>query len=486
MESLRNPDRRENGVRLIGMALLHETSLIVWGLRILSLIKHHKHFRMNPPITEPISALQDRPRRALLDACLNAAQNSRAIFTRLYPEAAQAAASHADAMRAAGVPQSPLAGLSVSIKDLIDVAGEPTQAGSMVLRDAAPALVDAPVLQRLRQAGAAIIGKTNMTEFAFSGLGLNPHFGTPVNPADRAVARIPGGSSSGAAVSVAAGMCVAGIGSDTGGSLRIPAALCGLVGFKPTQRRVPTAGTVPLSTTLDTLGAITRSVGDCILLDAILADTPLRVPALPLPGLRLAIPQTMVFDGADAQVSSAFAAALTRLSAAGARLTELPLTLLNDYLALSQFSSAEAYAWHRDLLAEREHEYDPRVGQRIWLGAGLSAADYIELHAARRRWIENMEQALAPFDAMILPTSPIVAPPLAELEDSDAAYFAANRLVLRNNAAINVLDGCAISLPCHAPGDLPVGLMIAGVAMRDARILAAARAIELGLAAGLD
>ena len=441
---------------------------------------------MNPPISESIPALQGRPRRPLLDACLDAAQNSHAIFTRLYPAAAQAAASYADAMRAAGVPQSPLAGLSVSIKDLIDVAGETTLAGSKVLRDAPPARADAPALRRLRHAGAAIIGKTNMTEFAFSGLGLNPHYGTPTNPADRLIARIPGGSSSGAAVSVAAGMCVAAIGSDTGGSLRIPAAMCGLVGFKPTQRRVPVAGTIPLSTTLDTLGAITRSVDDCILIDTILADCPLQIPTLPLRGMRLAIPQTMVFDGIDAHVSSAFSVALSSLSEAGARLIEVPLTLLNDYLALNQFSSAEAYAWHRDLLAAREHEYDPRVGQRIWLGAGISAADYIELHAARRRWIENMGQALAPFDAIILPTSPIVAPPLAELEASDSAYFAANRLVLRNNAAINVLDGCAISLPCHAPGSLPVGLMVASTAMRDAQVLAVARAIELCLAADLN
>ena len=450
-------------------------------MMLFSLQFNSSHFRMNLPISEPISALQMHARRPLLDACLAAATASRAqsqaIFTRLYPAAAQAAASHADALRAAGVMQSPLAGLPVSIKDLLDVAGEPTLAGSLVLRDAAPALCDAPVLQRLRHAGAAIIGKTNMTEFAFSGLGLNPHYGTPRNPADTTVARIPGGSSSGAAVSVAAGMCVAAIGSDTGGSIRIPAALCGMVGFKPTQRRVPTAGALPLSTTLDTLGAITRSVDDCILLDAILADSPLNVAHLPLRGMRLAVPQTLVLDDLDAQVAAAFTASLTRLSAAGAQVTTLPLRLLNDYLVLSQFSGAEAYAWHRDLLATREAEYDPRVGHRIRLGASLSAADYIELHAARRRWITAMEQELAPYDALLLPTSPIVAPLLAELEASDSAYFAANRLILRNNAAINVLDGCAISLPCHARGDLPVGLMVAGVAMQDARILAVARAI---------
>ena len=434
---------------------------------------------MNLPISTPLRALANLPRRPLLEACLDAALASRSIFTRLYPEGARLAADQADAMRAAGISApSPLLGLSVSIKDLLDVAGEPTLAGSVVLADAAPALHDAPVVARLRASGAAILGKTNMTEFAYSGVGLNPHHGTPANPADPSLARIPGGSSSGAAVSVAAGMCVAAIGSDTGGSIRIPAALCGLVGFKPTARRVPTTGAIPLSTTLDTICAMTRSVDDCILLDTILADSPLRIPRLPLAGLRLAVPGTLMLDALDSHVAATFATTLNRLSQAGARIIDCTMPELAEYQAFGFFSGAEAYAWHRKLLARREAGYDARVAKRIRLGATISAADYIDLHAARNAWIARMADVVAPYDALIMPTVPIVAPPIAELEASEEEFFRNNSLLLRNTAAFNLLDGCAISLPCHAAGTLPVGLMVAGPALADARVLAVARSIE--------
>ncbi|GAB3538658.1 amidase [Noviherbaspirillum agri] len=368
--------------------------------------------------------------------------------------------------------------MPVSVKDLFDTAGESTWAGSVVLKSAPPALADAPAVQRLREAGAAIIGKTNMTEFAFSGVGLNPHFGTPANPADQAVARIPGGSSSGAAVSVAAGMCVAGLGSDTGGSIRIPAALCGLVGFKPTARRVPTTGAIPLSTTLDSIGAITRSVDDCILIDSIIADEPLSIPDLPVRDLRLAVPQTLMLDALEPHVAASFSSALSRLSKAGARISDAPFTMLAESAALNKFSGAEAFAWHRRLLAAHESSYDPRVAKRIMLGAVMSAADYIDLHRARRDWISRMEKEMERFDALLMPTVPIVAPPIAELEASDDTFFKVNAQLLRNPSTINLLDGCAVSLPCHAAGTLPVGLMIAGAAMTDHHVLAIARAIE--------
>ena len=440
-------------------------------------------FPITSSITFRVSTLANQPRRALLDVCLDAAQASTSIYTRLYQDAARLAADHADNARAAGIaPLSRLAGLPVSIKDLLDVAGEPTLAGSVVLRDAPPALADAPVVARLRAAGAAIIGKTNMTEFAYSGVGLNPHHGTAANPADEKIARIPGGSSSGAAVSVAAGHCVAGIGSDTGGSIRIPAALCGLVGFKSTARRVPTRGAIPLSTTLDTICAMTRSVEDCILIDGLIADSPLNVPRLPLAGLRLAVPQTLMLDDLDAHVAASFANAVSRLSAAGARIIDCRLPELARYQAFGYFSSAEAYAWHRHLLARRERGYDSRVAKRIRLGAAISAADYIDMHKARNAWIGEMEELIAPHDALIMPTVPIVAPVTAELEASEEVFFRHNGLLLRNPAAFNLLDGCAISIPCHAPGTLPVGLMIGGAAMTDAHILAVARAIEATLA----
>ncbi len=436
------------------------------------------------PITTSIANIAPGSRRALLDACIAGAEASHAVFTRLYPERARLAADHADALnsQAASLP-SPLAGLSVSIKDMIDCAGETTMAGSLVRAGAPPAATDAPVVARLRAAGAAILGKTNMTEFAYSGVGLNPHYGTPENPADTMLARIPGGSSSGAAVSVAAGLCVAGIGSDTGGSIRIPAALCGLVGFKPTARRVPTAGAIPLSTTLDTLCAMTRSVDDCILIDGIIADRALAIPALPLRGLRLAVPQTLVLDGMDAQVAEAFSNALDRLSAAGASIVTCAMPVLADYVTFGYFSSAEAFAWHRKLLAQHESGYDLRVAKRIRQGALISAADYIDLLAERAAWIGRIEALIAPFDALLMPTVPIVAPPVAALEASEEVFFRHNSLLLRNPAIFNQLDGCAVSLPCHAPQSLPVGLMIGGAAMADARILAVARAIEAALAA---
>ncbi|HVL76209.1 MAG TPA: amidase [Noviherbaspirillum sp.] len=433
---------------------------------------------MNPPVTRSTADLSSEARVPLVEDCLAQAANLPAVFTRLYPDAARAAAAHADALRSAGVQTSPLAGLPVSIKDLVDVAGEITLAGSIALRDAAPAASDAPVLQRLRAAGAAIVGKTNMTEFAFSGVGINPHYGTPANPSDREVARIPGGSSSGAAVSVAAGLCVAAIGSDTGGSIRIPAALCGIVGFKPTARRVPVAGTVPLSTSLDTICAMTRSVDDCILLDRIIADQALAIPGLPLAGLRLAVPQTLALDGLDAGVSEAFTAALSRLSAAGAHVVDAPFALLAEAADINRYPGVEAYAWHRELIARREAEYDPRVARRIKLGAAMSAADYIGMERRRRDWIARMEDALAGFDAMLMPTVPMVAPPIAPLLESDERFFQTNAQLLRNTSTINLLDGCALSLPCHAPDMLPVGLMVTGPAMADARVLAVARAIE--------
>lgn len=436
---------------------------------------------MNPLTSKSIPSLDRYSRRALVEVSIEESQKYPSVFTRLYPEAACAAAEHADAMRSAGVQISPLAGLPVSIKDLVDVAGETTLAGSTVLQGRPPASSDAPVVKRLRIAGAAIVGKTNMTEFAFSGVGLNPHYGTPVNPADTEVARIPGGSSSGAAVSVATGLCVAGIGSDTGGSIRIPAALCGIVGFKPTARRVPTAGAIPLSTTLDTICAMTRSVDDCILVDSIIADNALVIPDLPLAGVRLAVPQTLMLDGLDSHVAASFASALSVLSAAGAKIVDVPFALLAESATMNRFSAPEAFAWHRKLLEEHEAQYDFRVAKRIRMGESMSAADYIDLHRLRREWIARIEEALGPFDSLIMPTVPIVAPPIAELEASEDAFFKANGQLLRNTSAINLLDGCAVSLPCHGPGTLPVGLMVAGPAMADRKVLAVARAIEANL-----
>lgn len=384
----------------------------------------------------------------------------------------------------AAAPASPLAGLPISVKDLFDVAGEVTRAGSVVLDDAPPAAADAPAVARLRAAGGVVVGRTNMSEFAFSGVGVNPHHGTPASPCDAQVARIPGGSSSGAAVSVATGAAFIGLGSDTGGSLRIPAALCGIIGFKSTARLVPTQGALPLSTTLDTVNAMTRSVRDTILAHEILADCRIAVEDKPLAAYRLAVATTQMLDGADATVARAFQRTLQRLRDAGARVEEIPLAQIDGLGAIQStggFSAAESFAWHRKLLADRGGRYDPRVRLRIERGAHMKAWEYIELHQARAAWIAEVEEALAGFDAVLSPTVPIVPPPIAELApgaERDEAFFRTNALLLRNTSVVNMLDGCALSLPCQAPDELPVGLMVWHGALRDASILNLSLAIE--------
>ena len=420
----------------------------------------------------------------------NASDNSH-TFIRRFDAMANAAAQAVDSGRAAGAPVPALAGLAVSVKDLFDVAGAPTTAGSRAMDDAAPARADSPAVARLRAAGAALTGHTNLSEFAFSGVGINPHHGTPINPATlalNATPRVPGGSSSGAAVSVSTGAAWAALGSDTGGSIRIPAALQGLVGFKNTQRLTPLAGCVPLSSTLDTSCAITRSVRDAVLLHAILADRRPQPLRRPLAALRLAVPTTVMLDGLDGDVSRSFALALAQLREAGAQITELalpPLAELPGLLSSGGFTAAESWAWHRSRLTQRESDYDPRVAQRIRRGEAMSAADYIALIAARADWIGRMQQLLAGFDAMLSPTVPMVAPPLAPLLSSDSRFFAINALLLRNPSVVNMLDGCALSLPCQAAGQMPVGMMVWGPALSDDTVLGVSLSLEHALALAL-
>ncbi|KAI3596363.1 putative amidase [Cupriavidus necator H850] len=415
-------------------------------------------------------------------AALAATPAAEAVFLHSTFEAAAQVARAADAAGRAGKALHPLAGLPVSVKDLYDVAGEVTSAASLVRKDAAPATADATVVARLRAAGAALVGRTNMTEFAFSGVGINPHYGTPVNPAGTdGVARIPGGSSSGAAVSVALGLAVAALGSDTGGSIRIPAALCGITGFKPTTRRVPLTGAFPLSYTLDTACAMARTVSDCIAMDSVIADSAV-IPRVTNPAAtRLAIPRQVLLDDLDPVVARAFDRALGRLSAAGVQLEHVDLPELGELAGLNAqggFSSAEAFAIHRHLLAGRRELYDPRVASRIDRGANISAADYIDLGRARLDWIARMQARLTRFDAVVCPTVPMVAPEIAPLRTDDAQFFRVNALLLRNTSAFNFLDGCSISMPCHAPDELPVGLMLSHGPMRDADLLGTALALE--------
>ena len=420
--------------------------------------------------------------RALVEEALSKIAD-RATFISLNPDAPDVADAQ-DRLRRAGYAASPLAGLPVSIKDLFDVAGERTLAGSKALDDRPPAGRDAAIVARLKAAGAVIVGRTNMTEFAFSGVGINPHYGTPGNPFDRA--RIPGGSSSGAAVSAKDGSSVVAIGTDTGGSVRIPAALCGLVGWKPTARRVPTTGAVPLSTTLDSVGPLARSVACCAIADAVLAGEPPVLPPLrAVAGLRLAVPQTVMLDGLDDAVASAFSRTLAALSRAGALVTDLGLEDLSDYAAINAtggFSPVEAFAWHRDLLARRGGEYDPRVRARIERGRDMTAADYVRLVADRARFIARIDAATAGFDALLCPTVPIAAPPIAAFAE-DREFTRLNMLILRNPSIVNFLDRCAISLPVERAGEAPVGIMLVGRHGRDRDLLGLALGIEAALAA---
>ena len=429
--------------------------------------------------------------RALVQEALERSRATAAdhVFTARFDEAALAAAQRADEALAQGQPLPALAGLPVTVKDLYDMAGRTTMAGSLLRQGRPAALQDAAAVARLRGAGAAITGLTNMSEFAFSGVGINPHHGTPRNPSDPTVARIPGGSSSGAAVSVALGLAVAGLGSDTGGSIRIPAALCGLVGFKNTQARTPLQGAFPLSFTLDTVCSMSRSVADCLLVDGVLSGAPLSVPLLGntgVRGLRLALPQTLMLDALQPEVAQAFAAALSKLSAAGAQIIDLPLPQLAEISQINApggFSAVEAWATHRHDMQTQRQRFDPRVAQRVAMGDGVSAADYITMQQRRRDWIDRMQTELRGFDALICPTVPLVAPPIAELLASDDAFFKANGLLLRNTFAINFLDGCSFTLPCQAPGSLPVGLMLSAPGGHDAALASVALAVEALLGA---
>ncbi len=424
---------------------------------------------------------RDRLEQALARIADPKGEGSRACLT-VYEGPAGAAADASDARAASGISLGPLDGSIVTIKDLFDVAGEPTRAGSKILaEEAKPATADAPVVRRLRRAGAVIVAKTNMTEFALGGIGANPHFGTPGNPSDRA--RVPGGSSSGAAVTAADGMCEIAIGTDTGGSVRIPAALCGLVGFKPSRQRVPTDGAFPLSTTLDSIGPLSRTVTDCTRADAILSNEDFApLEPIPLAGLRFGIAQGLPLESLDETVSAAFAGALKSLGAAGVRLTDETLPLLDEMREVNAYGGIvqpEACAIHRDRIKRRAADIDPNVWVRLERGCAVSASDYFDMMQARTRLVRAMDQWLTAFDVLVMPTTPIVAPTIAEVTGWEG-YAARNTLVLRNTSIGNFFDLCGISLPLKAK--LPVGLMLMARNRQDRTLLRIAAAVEKGLA----
>ncbi len=426
---------------------------------------------------------RDRLEQALTKIADPAGEGARACLT-VYADEARRAADAADARIKSGSTRGPLDGAVVTIKDLLDVKGEVTRAGSRVLASRGkPADADAVIVQRLREAGAVIVAKTNMTEFAYSGLGANPHFGTPGNPADRK--RVPGGSSSGAAVAAADGIGEIAIGTDTGGSTRIPAAFCGITGFKPTVKRVPRAGAFPLSFSLDSIGPIARSVADCANADAVLAgETPSPLAPPSLRDVRAGFVQGYPIEGLDDVVGKAYPQALAKLGShwKGADITLDALSIMHAANERGGVAPPEAYAIHRALLAEAGEGVDPNVRMRLLRSEKVAAADYILAMRDRERGIAQMDAVFDQVDVLVMPTVQIVAPTMDEVSTPES-FSKRNVQALMNTSIWNFFDTCAISLPIRLGNALPCGLMLVGRHGDDRRLLAIAAAVEKQLGA---
>ena len=430
--------------------------------------------------------------RALVEESLRliddpATEGDRA-FLLVAADRALAEADGVDAARAEGKSVPRFAGVPFAVKDLFDVAGEVTTAGSTLLRGHDPAAADAPVVARMREVGFILIGRTHMTEFAYSGLGLNSHYLTPRPPWERRVGRIPGGSSSGSGVVVADGIVPAALGTDTGGSCRIPAAFNGVVGYKPTASGVPIEGAFPLAISFDSVGSITNSVEDCAIVHDVLSGGTGEVPvAREVIGLRLGAVQNVVLETRDPTVASEYAAALDVLREAGAEIVDVTLPELDDlsnHDAGTAIGRFEVFRWHQDLLEDGANEYDPRVRSRIEAGRTVTNEDYREALAYRNMLKASVWSRVAELDAVVLPTVAVVPPVLAGLEhEAGEVYRAANRAVLRNTAIGNFLDACAISIPIPT-GGAPVGLMLMGPPEGDVRLFESALAVESALRAG--
>jgi aspartyl-tRNA(Asn)/glutamyl-tRNA(Gln) amidotransferase subunit A len=429
---------------------------------------------------------------ALVEACLAriadpAGEGARA-FTKVYAETARQAARAADVARVSGaVPASPLAGIPISVKDLFDIEGDITRAGSIFFGEATPAECDAPAIARLRAAGAIIIGRTNMTEFAYGAHGTNRHYGTPLNRWRREEARIPGGSTSGGAVSVTDGMALGTIGSDTGGSVRIPAALTGLAGFKPTQARVPLTGAFPLSHTRDSVGPLGATAECCILMDAAMAGEVITLPAAAnLRGLSFGVPTNILFDDMALDIERAVERALSAVSAAGGIIREFVFQELQDEQDGSRaanFSGYEAYLLHRERLETELDKFDPWVSKRLLLGKSIKEADYRALVELRAKLMTSANKTTARFDALLAPSVPIVAPTIAELTADEATFYRINSALLRNAAPFNVFNRPAWSLPCQREGEAPTGLMVVGETNGDAKLQRIGLGVEAAIAA---
>ncbi len=415
-------------------------------------------------------------------------------FMIVTPDRALASARAAAAALAGGVDLGPLQGIPLAVKDLFDVAGLPTTGGSILLRDNTAA-IHATVVRRLLGAGAALVGKTHMVEFAFGGTGVNHHYGTPWNPWDADIQRLPGGSSSGSGVAVAAGLVPAALGTDTGGSVRIPASFCGLVGLKPTFGRISNAGVLPLDSTLDSTGTLTHTVEDAALLFSILAgpdnrdpDTlvPVGVPVLDeleadLTGLRLGFPREYFWDEVDPQVEAAVRATAQVFADLDVYVDEVSLSILDDLAHMRRgvnLTAVEAYLRWREALTSRPGEFDPAVAPRMLAGQDILATDYLQQQRAWATLRQRALPALDNVDFLVTPTTPFAAPPVDDV-DVDDVFFQVNALCLRNTAAVNQLGWCAVSLPCGFTDDeLPVGLQLIGRPWDELRLLRLAHAFE--------
>jgi aspartyl-tRNA(Asn)/glutamyl-tRNA(Gln) amidotransferase subunit A len=408
------------------------------------------------------------------------------VYVRVTADRAKREAAEAADRAKTGFRRSPLDGVPLSWKELFDVRGEPSTACSKLLAENIAAK-DALAVERLTRAGAVLLGKTTMTELAFSGLGINPIFGTPANPHDPDIARAPGGSSSGAGVSVARGLAAAALGSDTGGSVRIPAAWNGLVGLKTSWGRVPLDGTVPLSPSLDTIGPLTHTVADAATLFSLLSGATADIHNVSLKDHAVLVPDNLAFDGLDSGIAKTIEQAIHTLGAKGLRIIHKPLPALDEIQNLAWEGAsiliAEAYGlWGADV-ERRQKDMFPSVASRFMMGKRGSAPDLaaglLLREAIQKRYAKETEG----YDAVLMPTVAISPPKIEPLLTDDAAYGQANSMALRNTTLGNQLGLCALTLPVGSDAlGLPVGLMMQAAPGKDEPLLRLGRAIEMALA----
>lgn len=425
--------------------------------------------------------------RDLVEETFSAIENhdDQSIFTVLTKDRARSEAQASYDRIKSGNAFGPLDGITTAHKDLFDLEGLATTSGAKVMRSSEVKTKDASVVANLKAAGIVTLGRTNMSEFAFSGLGINPHYGTPKNPNDQSTARLPGGSSSGAGVAVASGLIPVALGTDTGGSVRIPSAFNGIVGYKATRGRYDMDGVFPLAESLDSLGPLCRTVADAIVVDAAMrgkAESDIRVTSLA--GKRFVIPETVMFDDIETEVADAFEAAVQRLANAGARIRRASFPSFKVIFELiashGALVTAEALALHQQRLAsDGADQMDPRVVQRIRLGEKMSLPNYLFVQKTRQTMIKEMETLVGDEELLISPTLPHVAPEIAPLLADDAAFFATNGKTLRNTQIGNFLDWCGVSIPCGTGAHgMPVGFSIAGLPHSDEQMLSVALAAE--------